>query len=62
MNLPRDVAVGRNMNWPVVGSRTSWKPTGGIGIGTIDSTGSDALSEKSLNYRNSFTILKKTEL
>lgn len=40
--LPIDVAVGKNINCPVDGSRTSWKPTGGIGIGTIDSTGSDA--------------------
>lgn len=41
-NIPIDVAVGRNMNWPVVGSRTNWKPTGGIGIGNIDSTGTEA--------------------
>lgn len=42
MHLPMDVAAGKNINCPVDGSRTSWKPTGGIGIGTIDSTGSDA--------------------
>lgn len=23
------VAAGRNKNWPVDGSRTNWKPTGG---------------------------------
>lgn len=42
IHLPIDVAVGININCPVDGSRTSWNPTGGIGIGTIDSTGSDA--------------------
>lgn len=34
------VVVGRNRICPVLGSRTSWKPTGGIGgIGSIDSIG-----------------------
>lgn len=32
--------VGKNKNCPVVGSRTNWNPTGGIG--SIGSTGTDA--------------------
>lgn len=44
MYLPIPVVVGSSRRPPVVGSRTSWNPTGGTGngSGTIGSTGMGA--------------------
>lgn len=48
MYLPIPVVVGRSRRPPVVGSRTSWNPTGGTGRGngTKGSIGMGAAKQK----------------